>query len=254
MLGIENRICCCYCKRFSSGCAVPLHSIPPERRYFSNSLIDYGIVRWSLLERRNWGVMPKISFFHMNDSNHYDLMTYQKILHTPLSGIPQKCFQSGPALAKAGPGKRGGWGLKSRLELVILTKKFYLCDTRNLRGDYHTLGFNQHKSKLSSVETQNSYVRWHRQQHFTAITENGAFKLRSDIHTPTAPSCCGNNQRFTIEKSREATTHKSPQLAQRRQLFSYTFCLLICRLNANTTEWLCMQISRNMVNGPKSNN
>ena len=52
------------------------------------------------------------------------------------------------------------------------------CDTRNLRGDYHTLGFNQQKSKLSPVETQNSSVRWHRQQHFTVITENGAFKLR----------------------------------------------------------------------------
>jgi len=44
------------------------------------------------------------------------------------------------------------------------------------------------------------------------MTENGAFKLRSDIHTPTATSCRGSIQRFTIEKSREATTHKSPQL------------------------------------------
>ena len=35
-------------------------------------------------------------------------------------------------------------------------------------------------------------------------------------------------------------------------LFSHTFCLLICRLSANTTEWICMQISRNIVNGPKS--
>jgi len=43
------------------------------------------------------------------------------------------------------------------------------------------------------------------------MTENGTFKLRSDIHTPTGPSCRGSNQRFTIEKSREATTHKSPQ-------------------------------------------
>jgi len=42
------------------------------------------------------------------------------------------------------------------------------------------------------------------------MTENGAFKLRSDIHTPTAPSCRGSKQRFTIEKSREATTHKFP--------------------------------------------
>jgi len=87
----------------------------------------------------------------------------------------------------------------------------HICDTRDLRSDYHTLGFNQQKSKLSSVETQNSYVRWHLQQHFTVMTENGAFTLRSDIHTPTAPSCRGSNQRLTIEKSREATTHKSPQ-------------------------------------------
>ena len=27
----------------------------------------------------------------------------QKFLHTPRSGAPQKCFQSGPALAKTGP-------------------------------------------------------------------------------------------------------------------------------------------------------
>ena len=44
------------------------------------------------------------------------------------------------------------------------------------------------------------------------MTENDEFKLSSDtVHTPTAPSCRGSNQRFTIEKSREATTHKSPQ-------------------------------------------
>ena len=36
-------------------------------------------------------------------------------------------------------------------------------------------------------------------------------------------------------------------------MFSHTFCLLICRLNANNTEWICMQISRNIVNGPESN-
>ena len=30
--------------------------------------------------------------------------------------------------------------------------------------------------------------------------------------------------------------------------------LFACRLNANTTNWICMQISRNIVNGPKSNN
>jgi len=31
----------------------------------------------------------------------------QKFLHTPQSGAPQKCFQSGPALAKAGPDYKG---------------------------------------------------------------------------------------------------------------------------------------------------
>jgi len=36
------------------------------------------------------------------------------------------------------------------------------------------------------------------------------------------------------------------------ELFSH-FGLLICWLNANTTEWICMQIWRNMVNGTKSN-
>jgi len=38
------------------------------------------------------------------------------------------------------------------------------------------------------------------------------------------------------------------------QLFSHTFCLLIFRLNANTTEKICMQILRSIANGPKSNN
>ena len=41
--------------------------------------------------------------------------------------------------------------------------------------------------------------------------------------------------------------------AQRRLIVFAYFCLLICRLNANTTEWICMQIARNNVNGPKSN-
>ena len=35
------------------------------------------------------------------------------------------------------------------------------------------------------------------------------------------------------------------------QLFLYIVCLVICRLHANTTEWICMQISRNIVNGQK---
>jgi len=41
--------------------------------------------------------------------------------------------------------------------------------------------------------------------------------------------------------------------AQRRLIVLQTFCLLIFGLTANTTEWICMQILRNIVNGPKSN-
>ena len=47
---------------------------------------------------------------------------------------------------------------------------------------------------------------------------------------------------------------KTIQPAQRRLIVFAYFCLLICRFNANTTELICMQISRNIVNGPKSNN
>ena len=48
------------------------------------------------------GVMPKTSPFHINDFDHYHLMPYKKFLHMPLCRAPQKCFQSGPELAKAG--------------------------------------------------------------------------------------------------------------------------------------------------------
>jgi len=49
------------------------------------------------------GVMSKTSLFHINDFD--DLMPYQKFLHTPQSGAPQKCFQSDPAHSKAGPAR-----------------------------------------------------------------------------------------------------------------------------------------------------
>jgi len=45
-------------------------------------------------------------------------------LHKPLSGAPQKCFQSGPALAKAGPvGPPGFWCKRSRAKNVKYHKK-----------------------------------------------------------------------------------------------------------------------------------
>jgi len=40
----------------------------------------------------------------------------------------------------------------------------------------------------------------------------------------------------------------------KREMFSHTFYLLICWLNTSTMEWICMQISKNIVNVPKSNN
>ena len=48
--------------------------------------------------------------------------------------------------------------------------------------------------------------------------------------------------------------HKLYYLRKGDYLFSHTFCLLVCQLNANSTEWICLQISRNIANGPKSNN
>jgi len=48
-------------------------------------------------------LIPPTSLYHINDFDHHHLMPYQKFLHAPLSGAPQKCFQSGPALVKAGP-------------------------------------------------------------------------------------------------------------------------------------------------------
>jgi len=45
-----------------------------------------------------------ISMIITYDFCDYDLMPFLKILHTPLSEASKKFFQSGPALAKAGPG------------------------------------------------------------------------------------------------------------------------------------------------------
>jgi len=95
MPGIENRICCCYCKRFSSGCAVALHSIPPERKYFSNSWIDYSVVGWNLLERWNWGQAQDLAPSYQR---------FQPLWLDDLSKISAYGIEWGPALAKAGPG------------------------------------------------------------------------------------------------------------------------------------------------------
>jgi len=48
-------------------------------------------------------LLLRASLFHItHDFYHND--PRQKFLHTPLNGAQQKCFQSGPALANAGPG------------------------------------------------------------------------------------------------------------------------------------------------------
>jgi len=45
---------------------------------------------------------PALIFHITHDFCDYDLMPSSNISAQPLNGAPQKCFQSGPALAKAG--------------------------------------------------------------------------------------------------------------------------------------------------------
>ena len=74
-LAYKHGIFCYHCKLCSSGYALAQHSVP---------------LFWA-------------SPFNITDFLHYDLMHLLKKFCTPLSGVPQKCFQSGPALASAGP-------------------------------------------------------------------------------------------------------------------------------------------------------
>jgi len=45
---------------------------------------------------------PALIFHITHDFCDYDLMPSSNISAQPLNGAPQKCFQSGPALVKAG--------------------------------------------------------------------------------------------------------------------------------------------------------
>jgi len=56
----------------------------------------------SLLER-SWRHPFGPHLCNITDFFHYALMYALKNFYTPLSGAPQKCFKSGPALANAGP-------------------------------------------------------------------------------------------------------------------------------------------------------
>jgi len=47
--------------------------------------------------------LPAWLFHITHDFYHYELMTSSKISAHATEWAPQKCFQSGPALAKAGP-------------------------------------------------------------------------------------------------------------------------------------------------------
>ena len=109
----------------------------------------------------------------------------------------------------------------------FLMKKLGDCDTRNLRGDYHTLGSNQQKSKLSSVETQNSQVRWQR-QHFTVLTENDAFKHRSDRQLPRAVEAAISVSRLRNHEKQQHTNLHS-------DVMSDSFLLLL------KTQACCLQ-------------
>jgi len=55
-----------------------------------------------------WHCSCRVSLFHItHDFCNYELVPLFKFLHAPLNGAPQKCFQSGPAIAKAGPVEGG---------------------------------------------------------------------------------------------------------------------------------------------------
>jgi len=55
-----------------------------------------------LLDTPSLALLLRALLFHITHYfYHYD--PPQEFMHTPLNEAPQKCFQSGPALAKAGP-------------------------------------------------------------------------------------------------------------------------------------------------------
>ena len=72
-----------------------------------------------------FALILRASLFHITDD--FTIMTLLKFLHTPLNGVPQKCFQSAPALAKGGPAHEPQ---KSKLKWAIVPKvlllQFYL--------------------------------------------------------------------------------------------------------------------------------
>ena len=59
---------------------------------------------FSLCWRGETVVMPSTSLSHQRFLSLWR-DTPQKVMRTPVSGAPQKCFQSGPALAEAGPAR-----------------------------------------------------------------------------------------------------------------------------------------------------
>ena len=70
----------------------------------SNSWIYWVLWRWGPFwkgETGEWSPFLTL-LLHITRFFHYDFFAPQKFLHTPLSRAPQKCFQLGPASAKAG--------------------------------------------------------------------------------------------------------------------------------------------------------
>jgi len=87
----------------------------------------YGVVHGCLRWRGETGVMPQTSqlgvtlsgfFFTSTISVNMIWCTSQNFLHTTLNGATQKCFQSGSALAKAGPASEVGHSINMYWELV----------------------------------------------------------------------------------------------------------------------------------------
>jgi len=122
--GLEN-IFFYYCKLFGSAYALSQHSIsllsagttlvnsllirvvPGQRGGINESCKSllywvYGRCPLKSVLERSWRHYYGPRLCNITDFYHY-VMHPLKNFYTPLSGPPQKCFKSGPALANAGP-------------------------------------------------------------------------------------------------------------------------------------------------------
>jgi len=89
-----------------------------------------GAVHWSLCWRDLCVTLSGLAFnCNITDFYHYALIHPLQNFHTSQSGAPQKCFQSGPALANAGPANND-WRSAHFLQLLrcflFVTKNYHI--------------------------------------------------------------------------------------------------------------------------------